>query len=366
MVFLIVPVLLILVVLSLGGYLRRQSLIEPAAYEELFAHRESEPLRVTRGESGWLVTAAKGTLPIALRSGPSLGELGEALPLRSAGSKYAAPASPLPCERQFFEIDVAAGGTVQTAERVLPLEGAANFRDVGGYVTIDGRRVAWGRLFRADELYGLTTQDVATIETLGIRYAIDLRSSPEVGRRPDRLPPKVIYRHVPIFAKDPIGRPSMLFGRHRLDQRLRRMYRESIIAEGAPAIGKVLHLCADPANLPLLFHCTGGKDRTGVIAALLLHICGVPRDVIVADYSLTNLAAERSLAAVREAFHATKMPPGVRLEQFYPLFSARPEILERAFAYIEKTYDSLDAYLRGAVGLRDVDIRAIRENLVEG
>lgn len=253
---------------------------------------------------------------------------------------------------------------VRAAERVPPLEGALNFRDLGGYATANGRRVTWGKVYRSGELNGLTGRDLRLLHERGVKLICDLRSYPELDRHPEQVPAGIAYQHIPVFARDPVGGMHALFMRHRLDAIMRRLYHKSIIDDGAPALGCVLRLTADPANLPMVLHCTTGKDRTGVACALLLHVCGVPRDMIVVDYSLTNLAAERILAGIHATMHATIAPPGVRLEQLYPLLSARPEVIERAFAYIETKYGSVDAYLRGPVGLTVEDIAGIRRHML--
>jgi protein-tyrosine phosphatase len=265
-----------------------------------------------------------------------------------------------------FEVreDEAGDRAIQGGKRIVRLEGAINFRDLGGYETLAGKRVAWGRVYRADDLSWLTEKDDKTLQDLGIKLFCDLRSHPEVAERPDRVPEGIAYRHLPVFAKDPIGRLRGLLLRHRLDSLFKQFYRDSIVDEGAPALGTLLKLVADPDNLPLVFHCTSGKDRTGVAAALLLHICGIPRETIVMDYSLTNLSIEKFLSGLRERFGATRLPPGMRLEQYYPLLSARPELIEQAFAHIEAKYGSVDQYLRGPVGLDERDIETIRRNLL--
>jgi protein-tyrosine phosphatase len=261
-------------------------------------------------------------------------------------------------------VRLANGRTLELEGRRLPLEGAENFRDLGGYRTADGRRVAWGKVYRANDLSRLTAADWELIRSLGIKLVCDLRSHSEVRRRPDRAPVGIQYRHLPVFPRDPILHRHVIFQRHRLDLHMRRMYRDAIIDNGAPALGALLRLAADPANLPLVFHCTGGKDRTGIAAALLLHACGVPRRTIIADYTLTNRAIEKVLTGIRRQMKSRR-PPGLRLEQMYPLFSARAELIEYAFAHIEQTYGSLDAYLRGPAGLSDPELQAIRDNLLE-
>ncbi len=350
--------------IGLSIYLWWQSRVKPASYELMFEVRDGEPIRVSRADDGWIVTPSDGVRPTALRTGVSPDTLGAARTLTPAGGSYHVAEELRRLERYFFEVELEDGRTYQTAERVLPLESAVNFRDLGGYETTDGRRTAWGKVYRADETSRLTDDDVTIIRNLGIRTFCDLRTFGEVEHHPDRVPEGITYRHMPIFARNPIGRRHVLFGRHRLDLSFKQLYRSAIIDQGAPVLGALLKLVADPENLPLLMHCTSGKDRTGVASALLLHICRVPREMIIVDYSLTNLSAEKSLLFIRQAFSPSRPFPGLRVEQFYPLFSARPELIEHAFAHIETTYGSIDEYLHGPVGLTDEDIEAIRQNLL--
>jgi len=356
-----------LVVVPVGGlalYLWWQSTIKPQPYSVMFEVRHSDPLWVSRADDGWAITALDGLKPVHLRFGPAPETLGEPLAVARVNGTYHAPAAPQPLMRCFFEIEMEDGRRVSWAERVLPLEGPANFRDLGGYETSDGRRMAWGKVYRADGLDQLTARDQATLQALGLRIMCDLRTYAEVEARPDPPVEGIIYRHQPVFPVDPIGRAGALFSRHRLDAVFKGFYRTAIVDGGAPALGQALRLVAEPANLPLVIHCTGGKDRTGVTSALLLHICGVPRDVIIADYSLTNLAIEKTLAAIRAALAGRKPPPGLRLEQMYPVLSARPELIEQTLDYIDATYGSVDRYLRGPAGLTEAEIEAIRQNLL--
>mgnify|MGYP001056332564 CR=1 FL=1 len=256
-------------------------------------------------------------------------------------------------------------GDTEISGRIVPLDGSANFRDLGGYRTSVGALTAWRRVFRSDDLSRLSDDDLTQIQSLGVRTICDLRSYPELRARPDRIPAGVEYVHIPIFTIDPIGRWRVLLMRHRLDALLKSLYRTSIIDRGAPAVGQALRLVADRAKLPLVIHCTGGKDRAGVVSALLLHVCGVPREMIVADYSLTNRSVEKFMAGIKESFSATTPPPGLKLEQMYPLLSARPELIEHAFSHIEATYSSVDAYLLGPAGLTEEELAAIRLNLLE-
>ena len=346
-------------------YLWWQSTVKPAPFDVMFEVRQSDTLRVSRVEDGWAISAPDGVKPVTLRVETADDALGDVCAVTAANGCYHVSAHRHPPSRCFFEVELQDGRAIHTAERVLPLEGPANFRDLGGYETADGRRLAWSTVYRADGLDRLTGRDSETLYDLGIKLLCDLRTDAEVEARPDPMLEGIVYCHMPIFAKDPLGRAAAIFNRHRLDVMFKEFYRTAIVDAGAPVLGEVLRLIADPANLPLVIHCAGGKDRTGVAAALLLHVCGVPRDVIVADYSLTNLSIDKTLSNIRQVFGGTKPPGGLRIEQLYPVLSARPELIEQALTHIDASYGSIDQYLRGPAGLSDRDAEAIRVNLLQ-
>ena len=171
-------------------------------------------------------------------------------------------------------------------ERLVALEAVHNFRDLGGYATADGRRTRWRTLFRADGLYRLTPADVAALEPLGLRTVIDLRSAPELaerGRFPVDVHP-VVFHHLPIVDATwaNIERPEY----ERDEDFLIWAYQE-MLTVGAPRFALAFDALAEPGALPAVFHCAAGKDRTGLLAALLLGSLGVAHDAIVADYALT-------------------------------------------------------------------------------
>ena len=268
----------LLIIIVAAAYLGWQSAVRPAPSDVLFEVRHSDPLRVTRGPQGWSVSAPADLHPVSLRVGSHPDGLGEPAPLVPVdGSFFTGSSGPLPPARCFFEVTLQDGRVLPLVERHLPLEGAANFRDLGGYEASGGTRLAWGRLFRSDELFRLKEADQQFLSTLDLRTVVDLRSPAEAAKRPDRLPAGSVYFNLPIYLGEAVSRNAVMFFRHRLDRKFKRFYRDTLIDEGAPVFGRLLRLVADPANLPLLFHCTAGKDRTGVAAMLLLHICGVPR-----------------------------------------------------------------------------------------
>ena len=171
--------------------------------------------------------------------------------------------------------------------RFVPLDGAFNFRDLGGLPTRDGATTRAGVMFRSDALHHLVPSDVDQLTELGMRTVIDLRS---VGRaRSHRARPARGHRHavVPRTA-EPRGRgPGNVLPPALAEGDLGRHYVNSLV-ERTETLAEVIEHLATRDNLPAVFHCTAGKDRTGMVAALVLSLVGVADDVIVHDYTLTD------------------------------------------------------------------------------
>lgn len=299
----------------------------------------------------------------AVRAGPPLVEV------RGAQSAIIEPLDPpRPIFALHFQGGPLDGRVLPVAERRLSVDGAANVRDLGGYRTADGRHVRWGQIFRAGDLSRLTPTGYATLRALGIRLVCDLRSAPEVAAAPYRLPDDfpAEYIHAPIYDTTGglISGRDLLLQRHRLDAVLIEGYTRILIDQGAPTFGAILRRLADPDQRPALLHCTAGKDRTGLAAALLLAALGVPEDVIVADYSLSNYAYP---AVYRTVDRALRGPVRLwlRTSDVQPLLTADPATLRATFAHLHARYGSPEAYLRDAAGLDDGVLAALRGELLE-
>jgi protein-tyrosine phosphatase len=171
-------------------------------------------------------------------------------------------------------------------ERILPLAGAYNFRDLGGYRTGDGRVTRWGRLFRSDALHEVTRADLEVLSATGLAVIVDLRTGPELERSGRGLLDAEPMRFVHLSMTDAEGGESVAAAPAEFHAKLAERYLW-YLEVGRLSLVEVLTLIADPANQPLVFHCAAGKDRTGVVAALVLDILGVDRDTIVNDYVLT-------------------------------------------------------------------------------
>ena len=252
--------------------------------------------------------------------------------------------------------------------RVLALEAAYNFRDLGGYAA-PGRRVTrWRTLFRADGLHRLTVADMGVMEEIGLRTVIDLRTADELverGRFPLDVHP-VGYHHVSLMDViwDPGQAPAETSGAPVADFLLHR-YIEMIDGAGA-RIGDIFAILADPHALPAVFHCAAGKDRTGILAALLLSSLGVVDDDVVADYALTGEAVPRMLAAWKAAAAANPPVEGVAPATPTPaaFLAAEPDAMAGLLTLIREVHGSTRQYVR-TLGVSDAVLADLEAALLE-
>jgi len=181
---------------------------------------------------------------------------------------------------------------MDTEARLVPLRGSFNFRDLGGYPGRGGRTTRWGRLYRSDALHELTGDDVAVLRRLGLRTVIDLRTDRELDRsgRGALGPEPVAFHHLAVVREGVAGSPAAegeaLAAPAPPGDDLAERYLW-YLEVGREALVEALTLMGADGHYPLVFHCAAGKDRTGVLAALVLEILGVGRDDIVADYVVT-------------------------------------------------------------------------------
>ena len=228
--------------------------------------------------------------------------------------------------------------------RRLMLDGAVNCRDLGGYRTCDGRRLRFGRVYRSDQFADLSDADVQQIAALGLRTVCDLRAPSEREQKPNRVwpqspQPQVLgfmpYRGDELIADTREGRITA----QQIEERVREIYRRFVIDHTA-TYSQLLHLIADAESLPLLFHCTSGRDRTGFATAILVMALGVPQATIVQDYRLSD-HYRRDLA-----FQVGKIDPLLMAT----LTQSHPDYLAAAFEVMRERWGSEQAYLRDGLG----------------
>lgn len=249
-----------------------------------------------------------------------------------------------------------------SAKRKVELQGAVNFRDLGGYATKDGRHVKWGKVYRSADMSKLTDQDLVALAERKIAYDVDLRGTQESKQAPDRLNPNTDYILCPAGSDD--ANSNMMQSLRKTthgDSVMTAYYANTTFLADRykPFFGKLL---AMPEDKSLVFHCTAGKDRTGIGAALLLYSLGVPYETIMKDYEASNYyRAAENRKSVNGMVKFMKIDENVAKD----VLSVKKEYLDATFTAIKKQYGSIDNYLKTQIGLTDKDIKALRAKFLD-
>lgn len=240
-----------------------------------------------------------------------------------------------------------------TFERLVPIPGTFNLRDLGGY-PFPGGRTGWRRVLRADGLHRVDAEGVLALKRLGVVTVIDLRHADELKTHPNPLSrdAQIGYHHIPLF--DRLA-PSLMSS----DDVLKDLYIHAMGSRG-DAIASVLSTIAEAPDGAVLFHCTAGKDRTGLIAALLLAVVGVEQALIVEDYALTK----EHIAPAIEGFLADAARRGMDIEHFRPLLACEAATMVATLAHLSSSHGSIDTYL-AAIGVTRSVVDRLRQRLSE-
>jgi protein-tyrosine phosphatase len=251
-------------------------------------------------------------------------------------------------------------------DRLVPLEGTLNFRDLGGYPA-SGGTTRWGVVYRADKLSELTDADLAHLGGLGIRTVCDFRYDREVDEDPSRLPDgaRVVRMAIgssvgdnPNSLEDLIraGAITHVVAADVADSYVRTLEQRTDLLRG------LVELVADPEHHPVVIHCTAGKDRTGIAAALLLGAVGVDEATIIQDYALTDqYRSEARLADIGPRLARD----GIDIENLRVLFTAPAETMELALAGVRERWGGILPYVTDELGVSDATLDALRGAFVE-
>jgi protein-tyrosine phosphatase len=261
--------------------------------------------------------------------------------------------------RRYVSVSPVGGGSFVVAERRLPFDGVTNFRDLGGYPTRQGTHTLWGLVFRSDALHKFTAADLGSYESLGLNAVYDLRGDAERELYPNPFPSTqlALLSQVSVAA-DPAEAGSYE-GARGGERLLREMYR-GMLDGSAAVLGRLLGSLAEPGSLPAVFHCTGGKDRTGIASALLLELLGVHREAVLDDYELTALYRRREHQGESyENLLARGLPP----EAAAAVLGAPRWAMAATLDDLDEVYGGIDAYLTGPAALAPETVGRLRELL---
>ena len=242
---------------------------------------------------------------------------------------------------------------LKTASKPLPLYGSDNTRDLGGYKTTDGWTTASQRLIRSDSLEELTEEDVEMLRKYGVGCCIDFRTADTCEKHPSALShvDGIDYYNVPI--DDHIGQGDLAALEQYVD--MGDLYIE-FLERNKEEFRIALQLILQHPNQVTLYHCTAGKDRTGILSMLLLGLAGVPEEVILADYQVTEHYMTAKFARMREF-----------LEQYHQkipeyCFSSAPEQMKKAMAYLTVKYGNVERYVE-SVGVSKEECERLKSVL---
>ena len=241
----------------------------------------------------------------------------------------------------------------------VPLEGASNLRDLGGWPVADGRRVRRGILYRSATLAALTPQDVATVAGLRLRTVCDFRGIEEAAHRPSRLPAGAERIALPIEPSVGASLRDLMRREQSTGEDVVALLRTAYLDYGTRFIGAyrgLFDLLLDPARHALLFHCSAGKDRTGLGAALVLTALGASRQTVLADYVATDRLWQRDFA----------LPPETPKPLAEALLGTHPALLEAALDAAEAAHGgSVPVLLERGLGLGAARLARLRDLLLE-
>jgi protein-tyrosine phosphatase len=262
------------------------------------------------------------------------------------------------CKRSLTSDEVTIEETDPAVSRAIELQHVFNLRDLGGYPTTDGRRVRWRTAFRGAGLQRLAGDDLETVRGLGWLHAVDLRTDAEVaasGLCPERAVLGGV-RHLPLIAR--VWDPELLDTDIPAEVFLFERYTD-MLREGAPVIREIVALLCDPANLPGVFYCAAGKDRTGVVAAVLLDTLGIAHETIAADYHRSKAEVDR----IRDRASA-RAESGTMVVQPERWMQAPAGAMRLVLTWLRVTCGGGAGYLQ-AIGVPAGQVPALREALLE-
>jgi protein-tyrosine phosphatase len=281
------------------------------------------------------------------------------------------------CDTTIEQVSTDSAPAQEAPVRGLDLDGQSNFRDLGGYVTADGRSVRWGQVYRSGRLSGLSDSDVDQIEETGIRTVVNFLTTEEVeADGPDRLPEGVKEKPLPMEAGNMNDLTVMANHARRtgdfsaFSPEINPDIHRQLMVEGREYYAQLLRELAKPENRPLVFHCSHGVHRTGTAAAILLSALGVPWETIREDYLLSNIYRQEEIdlrlqhlktiyaennGLTIEEVDATNM------DAFYIL---QGKYIDAALEQAITDYGSMDAYIREGLGLTDEEIDGLKAQLL--
>jgi protein-tyrosine phosphatase len=257
------------------------------------------------------------------------------------------------------------------AGQSLGIASVPNLRDLGGYRTTDGKTIASGLVYRSNQLSGISPGDMEELAALKLKNAFDLRTAEERAKRPEELPKGVHYVVLDVLADSPQAGPAQLeklmadpkranaeLAGGKVEAAFEASYREFVSLPSARReFAKLYRSLGNRTQVPAVFHCTTGKDRTGWAAAAFLTLVGVPKDTVVKDYLRSNdyilPAYEKAIDGFVAAGGDPSIPPAI--------LGVKKEYLDAAFEEMRTKYGTIEKYFSEGLGIDLAQQKALRD-----
>lgn len=247
--------------------------------------------------------------------------------------------NPNPNTRNLYQLREKTGKSIKVAQRDILRNSIKNARDLGGYKTIQGKSIKWGMLYRSGELTDLTTDEAEFYDSMKLRTLCDLRSGSEIAVLNQQLISGKRYLNLPLM--DTIFfHHELLYDKENIRSYCKQSYRDFSLHR---SVAKFFTVLTQENNFPLLVYCTGGKDRTGVLCALLLTALGVPHDTIMEDYLLSGPYVDQILERF-DKNEIKKLDPSVTRNNLQEFLYPNMEYLNAVFEGITQQFGNIDLY----------------------
>jgi protein-tyrosine phosphatase len=316
------------------------------------------------GPGAYVITfdAPKAAFPVTVFGIPRPGLKGPATKLAQAAQSRVEVRLPADSGQPFFRLQPKKGTAVVVSIRRIPLDGAPNFRDMGGYRTTDGKQLRWGVVYRSGQLSALTENDYKYLASVGLRLVCDFR----VDSERQRAPTKWQGASAPEIVATSIDTVSYAGQAKNITEHMQNVYNRMPF-DGAGQYAALFRRMID-GNVPVLLHCTSGKDRTGFFSALLLTMLGVQHDTVVEDFLLTNkylVPDERIPELAKQMQERQKLAALPDADTVRTASGVLASNLEIGFRAINEKYGSVENYAREALKLSAGDMKKLRARLLE-
>ncbi|SDF89904.1 protein-tyrosine phosphatase [Dyadobacter soli] len=271
----------------------------------------------------------------------------------------------------YNDLTVRGGDSAAVAARYIGLDNTINFRDLGGLKTKDGRTVRKGFIYRSDNLSKLETDDFGAFNALRIATVFDLRTDHEIEGKEDRLPANVRYMHTPVVqdnAGEIKGLKKRVLNGEITEQEARDMTAKFYADAVTVNIGNVKSILKQitASDQPVLYHCSAGKDRTGIVSALILSILNVDRQVIVDDFMVSNYyRRDRAEKTLGKAKLGRIIKPKLNMDAIEILSTVDESFINATFNAIDSTYGGMEPFIENELGIDKIARRALIEKLTE-